>query len=175
MINVQKTRRKIEDVLRKSDQGTVIRVAKLLGVEIVKSFLREKIPESEIFLADLWEKSEGEKCGYSLITPNDAQGRKILKLLPIRFETYSIRYNIPRYNEENTLWRDLLTFDAAEEFKKELKENRAYGNMKFSIEKISRNVVQMRMCLRAIKQKHRLHLKPDEKEVFKELEQILLK
>ena len=187
LIDVQKTRRRTEDVLRKSNQETIVQVANLLGVEIAKW---ERIPESEIFLADLWEELEGERREYKLVTLDDTtddtvltpQGRKILKFLPVRFETYSIRHG----NKGKTIWRDFLTLDAAEEYKEELKKQGPYAfiNMesypyknikKFSIRKIPRNVVQMRMCLRAIIEEHMSHLKPDEKEVFKQLKQVLLK
>ena len=178
LIDTQKTRRRIEDVLRKSDPETIIGVANLLGVEIAKSFLIEKIPGSELLLADLWEEWEGKRVQFkSVISGNSGltlRGIKILKDLPPRFKTYAIHYS--DHPNADSLWREFLTPEAAERFEKHLKETGSPKSSEPFVKKIPRNVIQMRICLRAFREhKRTAHLEPDEEEVFKQLEKVLFK
>lgn len=100
IVDAQKTRRRCEDVLRKSDIEKIVRVANLLGVEVVTLPEPESsIPESEILLADAWERLQELELARSLLAKHGMGQRaqkleetimKVDEFLPRRFELYGI-------------------------------------------------------------------------------------
>jgi hypothetical protein len=172
-VDISKTRRRIEDALRKSDADTIIKIAETLGVT-----LAEQLPETlEIVLADVWKELE-RTSSYIWKLPNataiqadlalDNLQNNILDSLPSRFSTYFLIYAY-----EQTCWsrmsRHFFTKEATEKHRKPGETVRVNHF----------NVIQMRMTIddvqRQIREKSSgaYPLEPDEKEQLKYLRRTL--
>jgi hypothetical protein len=174
-IDISKTRRRIEDTLRKGDPETIIKIAEILGVKIA-----EQLPEElEIVMADVWEElnkvsfATRHKLAGEGVSISDIQN-KILSVLPKRFNIYFL---IRRYDEHHwsRVSRDFFTKEAAEKHRKQ--------NPYLSIKVNYFNVIQMRMTIKEVMEDIKegvtyhgekvLPLEPDEEVRIKQLKRIL--
>jgi len=179
-IDTPKTRRRIEDTLRKSGPETIIKIAEILGVEIA-----EQIPEEwEIILADLWdqlEKGSSEiwkwpdtvRTGVFKALPVGEIQNTILCVLPKRFNTYFL-ISVYDDNHWSRVSRDFFTHEAAEKYNEK-------GWYRIKVNHF--NVIQMRLTIQNVLeeiQQQASHsgekvppLEPDEEAKVRQLKRIL--
>lgn len=161
-IDTQKTRRRIEDALRKTaDEKTLIVVTNLLDVEIAYFPTFGEIPTMEKKLVQFIESNGGKV---------DNQGHnELIEILPARFTAYFIA--TPKGGDEwNRESRDFFTEKAARAYR-ELKYPPRSG---FVVEKISLNLLALRRLIKDTEEKgDHIHLEPDEIEVIKELKSAI--
>jgi hypothetical protein len=156
-INLTKTRRRIEDALRKrkSDPSTIIRIAEILGVEIA-----EELPEKiEIAMANIWEKLNKSSA-------SEVQN-EILRQLPARFDTFRILFEFCEGEWQQQGGRNFFTQEAAERHKQP----------HWRMETEFLNVIQMRSMIelvtRNIQEGKAPPLEPDEREEVKRIKSII--
>jgi len=159
--DIKRTRRRIEDFLRKNaTEGQIRGIAELLGVEEAKIYL-PMVEEEEIRFAELWEAQiEGIRGGSFLRGEAQMEARKNL---PKKFTLYYV--SRPHYPGDENPARyspNLFTREAA--------ENLLYSNEGYNITELDEDIISMREKIRGTNPKELL---VEDRETFRLLKQLL--
>jgi len=174
-IDIDKTRRRVEDVLRKGGPENVIKAAKMFDVPIAYV---EQVPEIEIFLADVYDQLDEDvhflsqsslQFSAASDTGHKIRGErwriihrqeKILNLLPPRFNAFRLGLKWSGLN------RYFFTIEAATKHKAPSED---------TITKDQFNVVQMRHLIKRAEDVNQSEIpfEPDEEKEIARLKEIL--